>query len=278
MKIALNYKHQGVGNQMLQALSDHEVVDYSRYPSDTPIPIKEEILISCVPHVDIKYLSDHQKVLMYATDGTAPERFDDWKKVQARPLTRVVIDGDCLLFANMKYYPIKPDYEYVIPLVINPDIMPKYKGTIKKIAVCNRKPIERWNMVAENLFGKPTPLEEFLEGISYEIIHIPEYKTFYETISCFRGAFFFSHSQNCLMLYEMMAMNMPIVGFSHSLTDKPGIIVEKYLHNYSTNKEQIHRMLKNFLDDPKPEFYNTQISFQEVKNLWNKAIKELHEI
>lgn len=275
MKIALRYKHQGVGNQMIQALGDHEIVDYSSKSDD--YPIREEILVSCIPHSEFKYIPESQKVLMYATDGTSPERLEDWEKIQSRPLTRVVIDGDCIQFANKDYYPIKR-VDYTIPLSINPDIMPKFKGDINAIAICNRKPEERWNMITDKFFGRYAPLNWFLRSIPYCMIHVPDDKDFFEMISHYRGAFFFSHSQNCLVLYELMAMNMPIVGFNYSLTDNPGIIIEKYLHHYSTNDRDVTEMLQGFLNDPKPEYYNTMMPFQECKNLWNKAIKEVHEI
>jgi hypothetical protein len=131
-------------------------------------------------------------------------------------------------------------------------------------------------MLSYGLWGKTNLLSDFLKDVPYDIVHIQDYKLFYETISQYSGAFFFSHSQNCLMLYELMTMNMPIVGFDFSLTDNPGIIVKKYLHNYSTNQKQITTMLNNLIAHPKPEYYH-QMPFTEAKARWNKAIKELHE-
>jgi hypothetical protein len=273
MKIALNYRHQGLGNQMLEMLSDHEVVDYSRLPDNAQI--HEEILISCVSHNDLPYIPDTLKVILYATDGMAPEKVALFKNFQKRPLTRVVIDEDAMLFADKTLYPIER-IDGVIPLVINPEKMPKFKGTIKKIAICNKKPEARWDMLSYGLWGKTNLLSDFLKDVPYDIVHIQDYKLFYETISQYSGAFFFSHSQNCLMLYELMTMNMPIVGFDFSLTDNPGIIVKKYLHNYSTNQKQITTMLNNLIAHPKPEYYH-QMPFTEAKARWNKAIKELHE-
>jgi hypothetical protein len=214
-------------------------------------------------------LPESKKVIIYATDPFI--ELDLFLRFQDRKNVIVVGDSDGINVYPSSLYQIEP--KYIIPHAINPDKYPKYTGEMGTIAICNRKPIERWNDLSNGIFKRIISLDEFLGDVPYRILQIPDDKDFFSELAKYRAVFYYSNNPYTLMMFELMTMGMPMIAFGHSRYGDT--VMRKYIQNVSTDKDEIKKFLSDKLSQaPKAEKYSIY-PFAKAKAEWNKIICEL---
>lgn len=274
MKVAVYSKHWGLASMMRDVLSHHDVrmVDAGHFPGEynfTNVDGSEDVIISTMPHEDLKDYHGEKPIIIYATDPIYQWVWDDFLRVQKEPWCKVVVAEQCF---PLSCFPVQP--EFVIPYAINPDKYYPYTGEINKIAVVNRKPHVRWEECVRGVTGVSCPLEEFLGDIPFDIFQIPNEREYRATLGRYKAMLYFSNSPYTIVMFEAMAIGMPMVGFNQCNihTYKP---IEKYLNHYSVDRDEIQKMLKERLDSPpQTETYNV-LDFNNIQKRWDNLLKAI---
>lgn len=266
MKIALYGGHNGEIRMMKDLLEDHEVVlyDNSFYIDPLVKSRNEDLVISLFPYRDIS-LHDDKPLIIYATNPFPS--IDIFNIVKKRSNVTVVKDIDnCYPYES---FPVDTDIS--ISHSIKPDRIPPYIGDVNTIAIVNRRPYFRWQKLTTGIFKRDVPLEEYLSGIPYVVYHIPDDTEFFRSVSHHKAVFYFSDNPYTLIMYELMTMGMPMVGFYHSWVEpKP---IKKYLTHYGTNTELVNTMLRNLLSMPAKRADYNFVPFHKAKSQWNDLLK-----
>jgi hypothetical protein len=273
VKITLYAAHGGLINMMKDLLEDHEVevVSNSAYVSEEPRANNGGLVISTFPYRDLGSLSVGQKVIVYATDP-----FPDpgiFLEVQGRPNTVVVGDVDGLTVYPKELYPIRPQFE--IPHSVKEGRYPKHIGDVNAVAIVNRKPYYRWLECTNAAFGSTSTLEEFLREVPYHVLHIPDDKDFFETVSRYKGVFYFSNNPYTLAMFELMAMNMPMVAFSGCRYGPS--VMDKYLGKTFSDKYLVKNAVSSIIKNNQPTIYPLN-NFEECKAKWNEVIQHAAQL
>jgi len=274
MKVAIFTKHWGLAELLDNVLEDHDtrIVNAETFPLEYQFKKAmgdEDVFISCMPHEDLKGYTGNKPVIIYATDPIYQWVWDDVVRVQKEPWCKVVVAEDCF---PQHFFPITP--EFIIPFAINHLNYKPYSGRINRVAIVNRKARDRWQECVRGANGIAYSLEEFLGDIPFDIVTIPDNLKYRQTLGDYKVMFYFSNSPYTIVLFEGMAIKMPMVGFNHNheSTYKP---VEKYLNRFSTDRDQVRAMLKDSLDSkPITEEYNNVLSFKEIKRRWNSVLEQ----
>lgn len=270
-QIALYGAHGGLIRMMKDLLEDFEVIYYdnSVYHDKDPDICMEEIAISTFPYRDLRVLPASKKVIIYATDPfVEPELLEEFQK---RENVIVVGDVDGINVYPPANYKIEP--KFVIPHCINPAKYPIYSGEVNAIAICNRKPEERWWEITRGKFGASVGLDDFLQGIPYHILHIPNDKDFFPTLAKYKAVFYYSNNPYTLMMFELMTMGMPMVAFGHSRYGDS--VMKKYIPNVSTDKDFIRNFLLRKIAEPAQIARYNIYPFEKAKAEWNQIICDL---
>lgn len=270
MKIALYGGHTGEIRMMKDLLEDHEVTlyDNSYYATTIEKPKDEQVAISLFPYRDISFHDGSTPLIIYATNPF-PDPVE-FMKVQYKSFVTTITDAEADHCYPSDTFPVKPALS--ISHSIKPSRVVPYVGDINMIAVVNRKPFSRWNKLMTGLFKQNIELTEFLAGVPFVVLSIPDEKQFYETLSHYKAVFYYSDNPYTLFMYEMMTMGMPAVAFNSSWIKDP-YPIKKYFKHYSTNEGTIRNIFHTMLSMPAKKADYKFVPFQEAKNQWNNVVK-----
>jgi len=270
MKIALNAKHWGLIDLMYGVLRNHDVRLQEPFDGHMVHQGDEDLIISTFAYTDLPDYKGDKPLIIYATDPVPLFILDKFREVQKQKNVTIVISERCY---PQEVQPILKSYTE-IPFAIDANRYFPYTGEINKVLIANRKPHDRWDEIIKGVTGLGCPLSEYLEGIPFDIAAIQSNAEYRETIGKYKVMFYFSNSPYTIVMFEGMTLGIPMVGFNH-FNISSSSPVEKYLHNYSTDKDEIRRMLKLELDKPvKKESYNI-IGMDDAVSRWDKLIKEI---
>lgn len=268
MKIALWARHHGLIDMMYGVLKNHDVRLQEKFEGHPIHQGDEDVIISTFAYDFLLKYNGTKPLILYATDPVPLATLKTFRDIQLNSKVTVVVSEKCY---PQEVCPIIVPYTE-IPFALDPTQYPKYTGEINSVLVVNRKPEDRWDEVIRGVTGLGHPLEQYLEGIPFDICRIPSKEQYRKTLAKYKVMFYFSNSPYTIVMFEGMTIGMPMIGFNHSnvTATKP---IEKYLHNYSTDREVILKMLKEKLDQPaQPETYNF-VPFDEIVQRWDKVLE-----
>lgn len=249
----------------------HVVHLYPKWPNfPSPFDGTEDIIVSTLPY-RLDQLETGKPTIVYYTDPIWP---DTQKKIQELfndKKVRVIGAEDCYMPQHF------PDgVTEFIPFALNPKNYPVYTGVKKEVAIINRKPEERWKEVIRGATGVYMPLEQYLEGIPYKIITIENQGSFRKAYAEHKVLFYFSNSPYTIVMFEAMTVGMPVVAFNHHHLAKYHPI-ERYLHPYSIERDQIRKWLIEYLEGPElpPQTYPSLHKFEVIQSMWQKVFEEM---
>jgi hypothetical protein len=275
MNVQIYGKHWGLVSHLRDILEkDHDVsvVEAHSFPKQFNLEEKDwkpDVHISTFPYDDIKTYDRKTPLILYATDPVYYWVYEEVIDIQKWEGCLTIAAEPCY---EQSYWPIKHSME--IPFAINPEKYTQWTGGVHKVAVVNRKARERWTECVRGATGVPYTLEQFLGDIPFKILEIEDNKEYRDRLSQFDVAFYYSNSPYTLVMFEEMGIGMPMIGFNHhnNSTYKP---IEKYLHDYSTNMEEVREMLKMKLGNPVKEIYPV-LDFDTIREKWNLAINQVY--
>jgi hypothetical protein len=267
MKIALYAKHQGLALMLKDLLSDHDVRLQEEILGFEQIKGDEDIEIATFAYDRVNEWDGRKPLIVYVTDPVPFFTKDRFIALQNNPNVKYIVAEDCYL---QEMVPLLHKYKE-IPFAINSSKYIPYNGSINKVLIVNRKPHDRWTEVVRGAIGTAPSLDQVLEGIPYDICHLPDVNEYRKALSDYKVMMYFSNSPFTIVMFEGMAINMPMIAWNHTHPTawKP---ITKYIHNFTTDIEQLRRLLKEVLDKPpKKEYYITE-SFSSVKEKWNMLL------
>lgn len=276
MKVEIFGKHWGLVSHLRDILEkDHEVsvVEAKSFPKQFNLKeqeFKPDVHISTFPYDDIKYYDKKTPLIIYATDPVYYYVYNEVKAIQNWEGCTTITAEPCF---PEEYFPIKS--ETSITFAINPEKYHQWTGGEHKVAVVNRKARERWTECVRGATGIPYSLEEFLGDIPFDVLEISDNEEYRKTLSRYDVAFYYSNSPYTLVMFEEMGIGMPMVGFNHHHDSiyKP---IEKYLHQYSTNIDDVRSMLGAKLAKPEKEVYSIP-SFDMIRFQWNEVLNKAYD-
>lgn len=271
MKISLYGKHWGLVSHLRDIWEkDHQVSVFEAKSFPKQFNLKEEswapdVHVSTFPYDDIKFYDKKVPLIVYATDPVYYYIFEEMKEIQNWDKCTVVAAEPCY---EQEYWPIK--YQHEITFAIDPEKYYPWTGGIHRVAVVNRKARDRWTECVRGATGIPFTLEEYLGDIPFDVIQIDDNEEYRRKLAEYDVMFYFSNSPYTLVMFEAMGIGMPMVGFNHhqTATYKP---IEKYLHSYSTNIDNVRSMLRSKLSKPEKEIYPIK-NIATIRQLWNDVI------
>lgn len=228
----------------------------------------EDIIVSTLPY-DTESLTTGKPTIVYYTDPTFVHLQKEVQRLFDEKKITVVGAEDCYLpehFIN--------GVEKYIPFAIKPDRYPKHSGHKPEVIIVNQKPYERWEQVVRGATGVFEPLETYLEGIPFRVIDEDLVTKFRQNFADARAIFYYSNSPYTIVMFEAMTVGIPIVAFNHhhSAKAKP---IEKYLIDYSTDKDTIRKLLRYYLEAPTSINYVKNPDFVEIQMEWEKLFEEV---
>lgn len=270
LKIGLWAKHAGLIDLLMEMWRDHDIRLAPRWDRFPPTwQGDEDIIVSTLPYDNP--LTD-KPIIYYYTDPTFPEIQQRIQKEKDAGKAIVIGAENC--FRPEQFISGVTEF---IPFALNPTRYPPYKGFRPAVSIVNKKPLARWDQVVRGATGVGMTLEEFLGWIPFQIID--EYDTNRFRMRGYaenRVLFYFSNSPYTIVMFEAMTVGMPIVAFNHHhwwANYKP---IEKYLTHYSTDRDEIRAMLREFLTkDPQRVTYPNLPKFEEVQDLWTKLFERI---
>jgi len=269
-KVKLFARHWGLIDLMYGVLKNHDVRLQEPWEDHQTHKGDEDIVISTFAYQDINNFRGSIPAIIYATDPVPLFMVDRFKSIQKEKWLTMVVSERCY---PDHVQPIEKEYTE-IPFALDKLKYHDYIGDINKVFVVNRKAHDRWDEVIKGVTGLGCPLTEYLEGIPFDICNIPDKGIYRQTLARYKVMFYFSNSPYTIVMWEAMATGMPMVGFNHSnATIAPP--VEKYLHNYSTDRDTIRKMLQDQLSIEKPEkeLYNIP-DYEETVKKWDNVIEQ----
>lgn len=281
MKIALYTQHEGLLRMLLHLWEDHEVRlddewEGTKRLGITQLQGDEDVVVSAIGHHELSWLNTEKPVIAYVTDPiypyTAGLGFKYW--LERENFTAIGAE-DC--------YPpecVVPFSDY-IPYAIGG--YPPYNGRINKVLVVNRKPDKRLMAVSrEALHGKMYAedkvhdVAKMMGDLPYVVAEEADITKFRQMYADYKVLFYFSHSPFTVVMYEAMAVGIPVVAYNgvHSgWTD----VIEKWFPKRSIYPDEIRKMLKEELDrtpsSPPIDYGNP--SFGEIKQRWNSLLRSV---
>lgn len=269
MKIGLFAQHAGLIDLLTTMWEGHDVrlaPRWDKYPKTWEGD--EDVIVSTLPY-DPESLRTGKPTIVYYTDPTFPE--------YQRLVQQGKEAGDLTVIGAEDCY---PDDLFIfgvtqfIPFAVRPANYPPYTGWKPRVAVIQRKPYERWDQVVRGATGVGMTLEQFMEGIPYEVVEEWDTNRFRLHYTEDRVLFYYSNSPYTIVMFEAMTAGMPIVAFDHHHRVKQSVI-HKYLTHYSIDRDQIRTWLKEYLDSlPKRQEYPALPTFDEVWEQWDRLFYE----
>jgi len=266
MKIALCATHQGLIDMLQALLAHHEVHVYSNtvYYDTTFAFQDEDVIISTFPYKELPFLDGSKPVILYASDPFP--NLQAFLAIQDAPWLTIV--GDTMGESSyLKNYPVHPTIH--IPHSINPTTISAYTGEKPAVAIVSRKPFMRWSAIITRHHPEGMLLEEFLSTIPYHVLHIPNRQDFFSELARFRAVFYYSNNPYTLMMYELMAMGMPMVAYSHSYGTTHAL--DYYGIPHSTEAKACQQLLTVLLKTPTKQAYPLP-SFEDVQQQWEEVL------
>lgn len=276
MKIEIEGKHWGLVNTLKDIFEeDHQVsvVEANTFPARFGLvqhDWKPDVHISTFPYDDIKNYDKTIPLILYATDPVYEWNYKDVVEIQKWKGCLPVAAEPCY---GQRFWPI--NYKEIIPFTINPKKYYPWTGGINKVAVVNRKAQSRWMECIRIATGIPYTLEHVLEDIPFDIFSFEGEDEYRKALSQYDVMLYFSNSPYTLVMFEGMSIGMPMIGYNacHNCLYKP---MEKYIKRYSTDPDEIRKMLRSALANPIKEKYPI-LPFEDVRQKWNRVIKEIYD-
>lgn len=274
MKIALYAEHGGLIKMLVDLWKDHDVRLYPRWDKYAhEVQGDEDVAVLTLPYRE-EWFNPKIPTIVYFTDPLiiGEKNYRDVADRQAEQYgTHIILGEDC--------YPEEwtpRNIEGEIPFAVYPLYYPPHTGWKPVVAVINRKAEKRWEECVRGIERKIIPLDEYLEGIPFEIIDIDDDDKFKKAYADYRCLFYFSNSPYTLVMFEAMTVGMPIVAYNHCQTgrSKP---IEKYLNVFSTDREEIRSLLQMLLEERQPEVQYSLTPFQEVQQKWNELFERVRK-
>jgi len=268
-RVKLFARHWGLIDLMHDVLKHHDVRLQEPWEAHVTHKGDEDIVISTFAYQDLNDLKGDKPVILYATDPVPLFMLDRFKAIQKEKWLTVVLSEKCY---PQEICPIEKEYTE-IPFAIDASKYAPYSGTLNKVLVANRKARDRWTECVRGATGLACSLEEFLGDIPFDILEIPDKNTYRQLFPKYKVMFYYSNSPYTIVMWEAMTLGMPMVGFNHHhvSTYKP---IEKYLPNFSTDRDTVRKMLKDELaKTPQRVVYNIN-SYESVVAQWDKIIEE----
>ncbi len=268
MKIGLHCQHVGLIGMLSDLWKEHDIL-----VSDKPISEDVDIIVSTLPHFDLEQYNGKKPVIAYVTDPIFPDIKSKIEFLKKEKWFKAIGAEDCY---PEKYVPITID-EY-IPFAVNPKNYPEYKGAINKVLVVNRKAIDRFLECATGTRLSPFLLSEFMKDFKWILANEPDNTIFKNMYRDYKVLFYFAPSPFTIVMFEAMAVGMPIVALTHNQVERDipeKNPIRKYLHIYSTDKNQLYEKLNMFLDNPPVKIKYDFMPFDEVKNKWELLFKSI---
>lgn len=281
MKIALYIQHEGLFRMLLRLWEDHEVRLYPDWEGQkrmgiTPLQGDEDLIVSAIGHHELNWLNTDKPVIAYVTDPiyapTAGLGFKYWLQQEnftvigaenCYPPEYVVPFSDCIPYAAGGY--------------------PSYNGSINKVLIVSRKPDQRLMAVTrEALHGvmyaedKVHDLAKMMGDLPYVVAREADITKFRQMYADYRVLFYFSHSPFTVVMYEAMAVGIPVVAYN-SVHFGWTSVIEKWFPKRTIYPDEIRKMLKEELDrivPRRPKDYGNPL-FGEVKRKWNDLFGRL---
>lgn len=281
MKIALYIQHEGLLRMLLHLWEDHEVRIYSEWEGAMrlampPLLGDEDVIVSAIGHHELNWLNTDKPVIAYVTDPIYPPTAGLGFKYWLEQENFTVIGAeDC--------YPP----EYVVPfsdcIPYTIGGYPPYNASINKVLIVSRKPDQRLMAVTrEALHGKMYAedkvydLAKMMGDLPYVVAREADITKFRQMYADYKVLFYFSHSPFTVVMYEAMAVGMPVVAYN-SVHFGWTSVIEKWFPKRSIYPEEISKMLKEELGriPPGPAIYYGNPSFDEVKQRWNDLLESV---
>src|SRR3990167_6582174 len=268
LKIHLECRHEGLMRMLKDVWEDHEVHLQEDYPP-FPFPLidgTEDIIVSTLHHSDLPTHTGGKPLIVYATDPFLPQIRE--LIVSKKILCTVVGAEDC--YHAEWFVPV----DEWIPFAMKPERYPKYIGDKRLTLVANRKANERFLECSRG-----TTMEDFLDGVDWTRANNPDKEQFINMYRDYRVLFYFSNSPYTIVMFEAMAVGMPIVAYTHNQVEElypEKNPVRKYLPFYSTDRRIIVDKLREYMEAEtlEPVSYNF-IPFAQVKQKWNDLFTKL---
>ena len=276
MNISIFGKHWGLVSTLrdiLEPKHNVSVVEANSFPKQFALreeKTKPDVHISTFPYDDIKHYDRKTPLILYATDPVYNFIFEEVKEIQKWEGCLTVAAEPCF---EQTYWPITPEMQ--IEFAIDTSKYFLWTGGINRVAVVNRKARERWTECVRGATGIAYTLEDFLGDVPFDVLQIDDNTEYRKALSQYDAAFYYSNSPYTLVMWEEMSLGIPTVGFNHHQTStyKP---IEKYLHHYSTDIDEVRRLLKMKLAKPEKETYPIP-SLDTIRDKWDLAISTAHD-
>lgn len=272
MKIALYAEHGGLIKMLVDLWQDHDVRLYPRWDKYTKnVQGDEDVAVVTLPYKP-EWTQNGKPTIIYYTDPLIKGLIENRELID-----RLSDDKKLTVIGGEDCYPKEWNARNIqknIPFSVYPPYYPPYTGWKPVVAVVNRQAEKRWGDCVRGVEGRIIPLDEYLEGIPYEIINIDDDNQFKKAYADYRCLFYFSNSPYTIVLFEAMTAGMPIVAYNHCQTGRSKVI-EKYLNVFSTDREEIRSTLQLLLEERQRKQIYPITPFEEVRKMWNELFQEV---